>query len=109
MNGLLVPPQGLTSASVQPVEVKPQTPPDLAPPVAVPAVQPVKQPAQPAPTSAPAFVVDFSGGVSAGYVLDWRDPRTHSVLVQVPMRTAFAPLSGAATPEHVGTHIDTTV
>jgi hypothetical protein len=76
----------------------------------MPALQaPQRQTApDPAPASAPAFVVDFSG-VSGSYVLDWRDPKTHSVLVQVPMRTALAQLpGGAATPEHVGTLINTT-
>jgi hypothetical protein len=59
----------------------------------------------------PACVVDFSGSRPGRYVLDWRDPTTKTVLVQVPMRTAFAQLAGlegAATPEHVGTRLDTT-
>ena len=112
MNGLLVPPPAYTQAGVQPPEAKPPTPPpDSAPPVAVAVTvqtPPTPQPTRAsAPASAPAFVVDFSG-VSGSYVLDWRDPKTHSVLVQVPMRTALAQIPGAATPEHVGTLVNTT-
>ncbi|HUZ74283.1 MAG TPA: hypothetical protein VMU87_14975 [Stellaceae bacterium] len=59
----------------------------------------------------PAFVVDFSGSTPGSYVLDWRDPVTDTVIVQVPMRTAlaqFAGLKSAATPKQVGKRLDTT-
>lgn len=71
-------------------------------------------PGPPAPGTAaaaaasPSFVVDFSSGVSGGYVLDWRDPATRQVLVQVPMRSAlpqFATVASASV--QVGKHVDT--
>jgi hypothetical protein len=56
----------------------------------------------------PSFVVDFSNGVSGGYVLDWRDPSTQQVLVQVPMRTALPQfVTAAAPPAPVGKHVNT--
>jgi hypothetical protein len=62
-----------------------------------------------APSLAPGFVVEFPQGLAGGYVLDYRDPKTNTVLVQVPMRSAFTQMEGAATPEHVGKLVDTTV
>ena len=69
-------------------------PADSAPPPSSPS-----SPSSPAPASsqgqarsdaaAPSLVLDFSHGLSAAYVLDWRDPSTGQVLVQIPMRTAF--------------------
>ena len=64
----------------------------------------------PASVTGPSFVPDFSIGDASGYVLDWRDPATKQVLVQVPMRTAFASFAGAdktATP--VGQQVNTKI
>lgn len=106
MDGLSVPSQGYSPIGVQPLEPTPS--PSLLSRDQAPSAAPTAGVSSRAiALSVPAFTVDFSG-VSGGYVLDWRDPRTHAVLVQVPMRTAFPHLDGAATPEHVGTRLDTT-
>jgi len=56
----------------------------------------------------PSFVPDFS--VSGGFVLDWRDPTTKQVLVQVPMRTALASFGGAEKADAlVGQQVNTKV
>ena len=60
-----------------------------------------------AAAASPSFVVDFSSGVSGGYVLDWRDPTTRQVLVQVPMRTALPQFADATASAQVGKHVDT--
>ena len=58
----------------------------------------------------PACVVDFSGSGPGSYVLDWRDPATKQVLVQVPMRTAFASFAGAdKTATAVGQQVNTKI
>lgn len=61
-----------------------------------------------AAAASPSFVVDFANGQSASYVLDWRDPETQQVLVQLPMRSALPQFAAAAgaTPQ-VGKHVDT--
>jgi hypothetical protein len=69
---------------------------------------------QPAPSlasaAAPSFVPDFSIGGAASFVLDWRDPTTKQVLVQVPMRTALASFAGAdKTDAMVGQQVNTKV
>jgi hypothetical protein len=59
-------------------------------------------------TGAPTVVTDFSHGLSATYVLDWRDPNTQQILVQVPMRTALAQIAGSTPPIiPIGQTIDT--
>jgi len=69
-------------------------------------------PSAPVAEMTPACVPDFSGSLSGDYVLDWRDPTTHTVLVQIPMRTALSVISGAtAAPATglVGRHLNETV
>jgi hypothetical protein len=53
-------------------------------------------------------VVDFSSGVSSSYVIEWRDPSTHEVLLQLPMRSAL-PQTVASAPaaSGVGHHVNT--
>jgi hypothetical protein len=61
-----------------------------------------------ASASSPSFVPDFSNG--GGYVLDWRDPATKQVLVQVPMRTALASFAGADKSDaSVGQQVNTKI
>jgi hypothetical protein len=92
-----------------------QTPAPGFPAVAVPGLNPAPGFApQPAPSLAgaagPSFVPDFSIGDAAGFVLDWRDPTTKQVLVQVPMRTALASFAGAdKTDTAVGQQVNTKV
>jgi hypothetical protein len=70
------------------------------------------QSAQPAPSSHgaedPSVVVDFSNGLSSSYVIEWRDPSTHEVLLQLPMRSAL-PQTPASAPASsgIGHHVDT--
>lgn len=64
--------------------------------------------AAPPPSRGPTVVPDFGGGVSGTIVLDYRDPETDQVLVQVPMRSAlpqFAAAAGAS--PKVGKTVDT--
>jgi hypothetical protein len=66
----------------------------------------------PVPAQAPAFVPDFSASLAPGFVLEARDPRTHALLVQIPMRTAFNQFTkaeGAAVPARVGSRVDTII
>jgi len=68
--------------------------------------------AQPAPASqgadAPSVVVDFSSGVSSSYVIEWRDPSTHAVLLQLPMRSALPQTTASAhAASGVGHHVNT--
>jgi hypothetical protein len=52
-------------------------------------------------------VLDFAHGLSAAYVLDWRDPSSGQVLVQIPMRTAFQQGMPDANQGQVGKNVDT--
>jgi len=80
-----------------------------APQGAPTAPKPPSAPSAP-PSGGQAFVPDFARGVSAAYVLDWRDPASQQVLVQVPMRTALAQVAGAdPSVVVIGTHVDTAV
>ena len=88
---------GYAPIGIQPVESAPAT---------VPAPAPAPVPAPVASSSSPSLVLDFSQGLSTGYVLDWRDPTTDQVLVQIPMRTAFRQFTPASSGQ-VGKHIDT--
>jgi hypothetical protein len=102
VDGVSIPASGYAAPGVQ----------SGAPPgSAVPGVSvaPKSAPAPSAPGSdAPTVVPDFSHGLSATYVLDWRDPDTHQILVQVPMRTALAQFAGSApSAAPIGQHVDT--
>lgn len=69
-------------------------------------------PSAPITAATPACVPDFSSSLSGNYVLDWRDPTTHTLLVQIPMRTALSAITGAtAAPATglVGRHLNETV
>jgi hypothetical protein len=69
-------------------------------------------PSGPITAAIPACVPDFSGTLTGDYVLDWRDPTTHTVLVQIPMRTALAVIdssAAAAATGQVGHHLNETV
>lgn len=107
MDGLTFPSPGYQAVAVQPVE-----------PAAAPATSVSPAPTStvtPAPATAastsnsagPAFVPDFSSGIAGGYVLDFRDPTTHTVLVQVPMRTALAQFAEINDTRKVGKTVDT--
>lgn len=113
---------GYTPASVPAQSVAPSTTPTLGqapapafPNVAVPGLIPVPgltPQTLPVLTSSagPSFVPDFSIGDAASFVLDWRDPSTKQVLVQVPMRTALASFAGAdKTGSVVGQQVNTKV
>ncbi len=112
MDGLTFSSRGISLGGAQPVTVQGPTLPNSgqgAPSAGAPPPAP-SHAASPAAVT-PAFVVDFSGSTPGSYVLDWRDPVTKAVIVQVPMRTAlaqFVGLEGAGTPEHVGKRVDTT-
>jgi hypothetical protein len=94
---------GYASAGAQPAESVQPLPADNQRPL--PAAQAVA-PQQAA--ALPRVVVDFANGVAGSYVLDWRDPETQQVLVQLPMRSALSHLAGAANPPSpVGQHVDT--
>ena len=84
---------------VQPVESAPAVAP-------APTPTPTPAPAPAANPNAPSLVLDFSQGLSTGYVLDWRDPETDQVLVQIPMRTAFQQFTPSSSGQ-VGKHVDT--
>ena len=64
-------------------------------------------PATPGADAAPSVVVDFSSGVSSSYVIEWRDPTTHEVLMQLPMRSALPQSSAHASTASVGQHVNT--
>lgn len=104
------PSAGYASVGGQPPEI---AAPSAAPPDHQPAAPGIAAPAVAAAAAvaaavSPSFVVDFSSGVSGGYVLDWRDPSTQQVLVQVPMRTALPQFAtAAAPPAPVGKHVNT--
>jgi hypothetical protein len=94
--------RGYAPVGVQPAE--------SATPPSSPAPQPASGQSQPrsdAGSQAPSLVLDFSQGLSAAYVLDWRDPSTGQVLVQIPMRTAFQQGAAAADTGQVGKNVDT--
>jgi hypothetical protein len=88
-------------------------------PIGVQPVESAPTPSSPAPApaqgqgltrtdaEAPSLVLDFSQGLSAAYVLDWRDPSTGQVLVQIPMRTAFQQGMPSANAGQVGKTVDT--
>ena len=109
MDGQTVSSPGYAIRSVQPVTLRAATT-----SVAVqspPSGSSASQTASPAIAVAPVVTVDFSGSKPGSYVLDWRDPTTHAVLLQVPMQSVLSTtpgLKGAATPEQIGTHVDTT-
>jgi hypothetical protein len=98
---------GYASSGIQPVETAAQAsalPPSApAPASGVQDPAPAAKPA--ASASGPSLVLDFSHGASSGYVLDWRDPSSNQVLVQIPMRSALAQLAGA--PDQTGKHVNT--
>jgi hypothetical protein len=100
---------GYASAGAQPAESVQPLPADNQPPLpAALAVAPQQAAALPRAAAAPSVVVDFANGVAGSYVLDWRDPETQQVLVQLPMRSALSHLAGAANPPSpVGQHVDT--
>ncbi len=69
-------------------------------------------PSGPITAATPGCVPDFSGSLTGDYVLDWRDATTHTVLVQIPMRTALAVIAGngaAAATGQVGRHLNETI
>jgi hypothetical protein len=47
--------------------------------------------------------------VSSSYVIEWRDPTTHEVLLQLPMRSAM-PQTTASAPAGggIGRHVNAT-
>ncbi len=96
---------GYAPVGIQPAESAP-APSSPAPAADQTQVRPAAAPAA-AAAGAPSLVLDFSQGLSAAYVLDWRDPETDQVLVQIPMRTAFQQFTPAATSSQVGKHVDT--
>jgi hypothetical protein len=103
MDGVAFPSQSYTPVGVPAAETAVPTPSAAvtpSPAAAVPAAADPHQTPAPAPQAGnSAFVPDFSSGFASSYVLDWRDPTTHAILVQVPMRTAlrqFAEISGGA-------------
>ncbi|SRR5579885_22088 len=108
MDGPSFPSQAYTLPSVSPTDAR--TPPARGDAASPQTRDPgtAQSQAAPPPSNGPGFVVAFSPDLSGGYVLDYRDPKTDVVLVQVPMRSAFAQMEGAATPEHVGKLVDTT-
>jgi hypothetical protein len=64
----------------------------------------------PAPADAKGLTVvpDFTSGLAGSYVIDYRDPDTDQVVVQVPMRTAFAGFADAnSAATKVGKTLDT--
>jgi hypothetical protein len=77
-----------------------------AAPVSAPATAPDQGQVKPA-VGAPSLTLDFSQGLAAGYVLDWRDPITNQVLVQIPMRTAFQQFSPPSGTRQTGKTVDT--
>jgi hypothetical protein len=60
----------------------------------------------PAHAAAPSVVVDLSSSVSSSYVIEWRDPATHELLLQLPMRSAM-PQTAAPAAGGVGHHVNT--
>lgn len=100
--------RGYAPVGVQPVE--------SAPPA--PSVAPVSAPSQGqgqgqgqgqarSDAGSPSLVLDFAHGLSGKYVLDYRDPSSGQVLVQIPMRTAFQQGILAANAGQVGKNVDT--
>jgi hypothetical protein len=87
-------------------------PADSAPPPSSPAPAPASVSSQGQgqarpDAAAPSLVLDFAHGLSAAYVLDWRDPSSGQVLVQIPMRTAFQQGMPDANQGQVGKNVDT--
>ncbi len=92
--------RGYAPSGVQPA--------DSAPPPSSPAPQPQQTQGQArSDAGMPSLVLDFAQGLSAAYVLDWRDPATGQVLVQIPMRTAFQQGMPDANSGQVGKNVDT--
>jgi len=101
--------RGFAPIGVQPVESAPP-PPSPAPPSVSPVPQAASGQSQPradAAPQAPSLVLDFAKGLSGAYVLDWRDPDSGQVLVQIPMRSAFQQGTFAANAGQVGKTVDT--
>lgn len=107
LDGVTSPAPGYASVGYQPAETVPvpaaQTPQPVTPVAApVPAPQQQQQSSQRGPTVVP----DFASGVAGSYVLDWRD-QAGQVLVQIPMRTAFAQFANAGAGTKLGKTVDT--
>lgn len=103
IDGASFPQQGYAPVGAQLAESAAPAPPAQA--------QATPQSAPEPDSGVPACVPDFSSGLSGGYVLEWLEPTTHAVLVQLPMRTAlaqFAELDGGSAGQ-VGRHLDTAV
>jgi hypothetical protein len=97
----------LSSTSYASVGVQPAA--DAQPSLPVAPPQPVSSAAAATGQTAspPGFVPDFTNGT---IVLDWKDPVSDQVLVQVPMRTALANFAGSeAAPAQVGKLVNTEV
>ena len=52
--------------------------------------------APPQPVAAPSVIVDVSPVATSSYVIEWRDPTTHELLLQLPMRSALPQSPGTA-------------
>ncbi|MGH7192502.1 MAG: hypothetical protein ACREJM_03090 [Candidatus Saccharimonadales bacterium] len=100
------PAAGYAALGVQPAESIP-----VSAPQQPPQQQQAVLPGVGAPVAAQAKpegpTVDFSPGATATYVLDWRDPTTQQLLVQIPMRTALAQITGAQSVTKIGKTLDT--
>lgn len=84
---------------------------DASPPPPASTLQPLGGTTLPAPgtgSNGPTVSPDFSSAVGGRVVLDYRDPATNQVILQVPMRSALSQIAGAASvAAPVGTHVDT--
>jgi hypothetical protein len=93
------------SAAPQPADANPPSPPSVS------TLQPLGGSTLPPPgtsPNAPTVSPDFTSAVAGRVVLDYRDPATHQVILQVPMRSALSQIAGAASVSAtVGTHVDT--
>lgn len=86
VDGVSFPAAGYLPAGAQPAANRQPTP-----------IPPSAQPSPPTHAAdAPSVVVDFSAGASSSYVIEWRDPSTHEVLLQLPMRSALPQTANSA-------------
>ena len=110
MDGPSFPSQSYPIAGVQTADKLSAASGIASPPPSTPSASIVSS--APITAATPGCVPDFSGSLTGDYVLDWRDATTHTVLVQIPMRTALSVIAGngaAAATGQVGRHLNETV
>jgi hypothetical protein len=104
-------PADAAAQTPQTADASPASPQTISTPTGGSALQPLGGTTLPplgTSPNAPTVSPDFTSAVAGTVVLDWRDPATHQVILQVPMRSALSQIAVAASVSPaVGSHVDT--